>query len=202
MTDFIIDLIAKGGYWGIAFLMALENIFPPIPSEIIMGLGGMAVARGEMQMVPLILAGTTGTLVGNYFWYFIGRWFGYKRFKPIVDRFGRWATLEWEDVEKLHDIFLKYGGGLVFFLRFLPTFRTMISLPAGMVGMNFWKFSIWTFAGSAIWNVILVYVGMWFDNNFSQLDHLVGPVVIAIIVGVVLFYIYRLITWRPRQREE
>ena len=200
MTDFILDLIARGGYWGIAFLMALENIFPPIPSEVIMGLGGMAVARGDMALVPLILAGTAGTTVGNLFWYWIGRKFGYERFKPVIDRFGRWMTLEWEDVEQLHAIFIKYGSGLVFFFRFLPTFRTLISLPAGMVRMNFWKFVAWTFAGSAIWNLILAYTGIWFGNNFEELDKYVGPVVIGVMALVVVLYVYRLFTWKPRAK--
>ena len=154
MTEFILNAIAQGGYIGIFLLMALENVVPPIPSEVIMGLGGMAVARGDMAIVPLVLWGTAGTTAGNYFWYFIGRHIGYQRFRPFIERHGRWLTMEWEDVEKLHRFFCKRGGGVVFVFRFMPTFRTLVSLPAGMTCMPLWRFLVWTFAGSLIWNRI------------------------------------------------
>ena len=155
MTEFILDLIAWGGYFGIFLLMALENIVPPVPSEVIMGLGGMAVARGDMSVVPLIAWGTAGSVVGNYFWYYIGRNIGYERFRPFVERNGRWLTMEWRDVEKIHRFFMKRGGWVIFVFRFMPTFRTVISLPAGMTRMPIWQFVIWTAAGSAIWNTVL-----------------------------------------------
>ncbi len=197
MTEFILEVVARGGYWGIAFLMALENVIPPVPSEVIMGLGGMAVAHGRMSFVPLVLAGTAGTTIGNLFWYWVGRKFGYQRLKPVVDRWGRWLTAEWRDVERLHAFFVKYGGGLVFLFRFLPTFRTMISLPAGMVRMPFWRFVLWTFAGSAIWNSVLAGAGLYFGRNFAELERYVGPVVIALAVAIVVIYVWRVLTWKP-----
>jgi len=200
MTDFILDAIAWGGYVGIFLLMALENVVPPVPSEVIMGLGGMAVARGDMALVPLILWGTAGTTVGNYFWYAVGRRFGYRGLKPFVDRWGRWLTIEWEDVEKLHTFFLRHGGKTVFVFRFLPTFRTMISLPAGMSCMPHWRFTLATFLGSAIWNTVLAGAGLYLGSNFEQLDRYVGPVAIAITVAIVVGYVYRVLTWKPRAR--
>ena len=148
MTEFILDLIAWGGYFGIFLLMALENIVPPVPSEVIMGLGGMAVARGDMSVVPLIAWGTAGSVVGNYFWYYIGRNIGYERFRPFIERNGRWLTMEWSDVEKIHRFFMKRGGWVIFVFRFMPTFRTVISLPAGMTRMPIWQFVIWTAAAA------------------------------------------------------
>ena len=198
MTDIILKLIADAGYLGIAFLMFLENVFPPIPSEVIMGLGGIAVAQGKMNVLPLIIWGTVGTVLGNWVWYWVGRLVGYKRFKPLIDRWGRWLTLDWDEVEKLHTFFLKWGSGIVFFVRFLPTFRTMISLPAGMVVMPQWKFLLWTAAGSAIWNTGLAYAGIWLGNNFEQYSEYFGPVVLAVIAGVVLLYLYRVVTWKPK----
>lgn len=198
MTDFILDAIAWGGYIGIFLLMALENVVPPVPSEVIMGLGGMAVARGDMTIVPLILWGTAGTTAGNYFWYAIGRRFGYNGLKPIVDRWGRVLTVEWEDVEKLHRFFLKHGGKTVFVFRFLPTFRTMISLPAGMACMPHWRFALATFLGSAIWNTVLAGAGYYLGANYDRLDRYVGPAAIALTVAIVIGYIYRVVTWKPR----
>lgn len=200
MTEFVLTIVRQGGYAGIFLLMAIENVFPPIPSELIMGLGGIAVARGDMAFVPLVVVGTAGTTLGNWFWYLVGRKLGVARLKPLVDRHGRWLTADWEDVEKLHRFFLRHGHWLVFVLRFMPTFRTMISLPAGMVAMPQGKFLIWTFAGSAIWNVILGGAGYILGSRFSELERYIGPIAVATVIGMILFYLYRVITWKPRGR--
>jgi membrane protein DedA with SNARE-associated domain len=198
VTAFILELVAWGGYFGIFLLMALENIFPPIPSEVIMGLGGIAVARGDMALVPLIASGTAGTVAGNYFWYAIGRRYGYLGLRPFVERHGRWLTLEWHDVERLHTFFKRHGEWIVFVFRFMPTFRTIISLPAGMTCMPRWRFLLWTAAGAAIWNTILGAAGYYLGANFHELDRYFGPVSVAILVAIVLFYGWRLMTWKPR----
>lgn len=198
MTEFILNLIAWGGYFGIFLLMALENIIPPIPSEVIMGLGGMAVARGDMAIVPLVLIGTAGTTAGNYFWYYLGRRIGYERFRPFIARYGRWLTLEWRDVEAMHRIFLKHGHWIIFVFRFLPAFRTIISLPAGMTRMPLGKFLVWTFAGSAIWNSFLAGAGLTLGLRFEELERFVGPIAVATIVLVVACYLWRVATWTPR----
>ena len=92
MDEIVVRLVELGGYWGIFFLMIAENVFPPIPSELIMGLGGVFVARGTMSFWPLLAVGTAGTVVGNYVWYALGDRLGYKRLRPVVDRWGRWLT--------------------------------------------------------------------------------------------------------------
>lgn len=198
MTEFILNLIAWGGYVGIFILMVLENVFPPIPSEVIMGFGGMAVARGDMAMAPLLIIGTAGTTVGNVFWYAVGRWIGYRRLQPFVERHGRWLTLRWEDVERLHRFFVKHGLAVVFVFRFLPTFRTMISLPAGMAKMGLPRFLIATFLGSAIWNAVLAYAGLLLGSRFAALQDYVGPVAVATTVILVIGYLYRVTTWQSR----
>ena len=198
MTEFILSVIVWGGYVGIFLLMALENIVPPIPSEVIMGLGGIAVARGQMNLVPLVAIGTLGTTVGNYFWYWIGRTLGYARFRPFVERHGRWLTLEWSDVERLQRFFHNRGEWVIFVFRFLPTFRTIISLPAGMGAMPRWRFLLWTFAGSAIWNSVLAGGGIVLGSRFAELERYVGPVAIGTTAAAAAFYLYRVWTWHPR----
>ena len=198
MTDLIITFIAWGGYIGIFLLMALENIFPPIPSEVIMGLGGIAVAQGRMEMVPLLLWGTAGSVVGNYIWYAIGRHFGYLGLRPTVERYSRWLTVEWQDVERLHDFFARHGQWVVFVFRFMPTFRTIVSLPAGMACMPRWRFLLWTAAGAAVWDSILAGAGYYLGTNFRELDRFVGPAAIAIMAVIALAYLWRVITWKPR----
>lgn len=198
MTDFVIDLIAWGGYFGIFVLMVLENVFPPIPSEVIMGLGGIAVARGKMGMVPLIVASTAGTVAGNYFWYAIGRKLGTERLRPFVERHGRWLTMDWEHVQELDRFFKQRGQWVVFVFRFMPAFRTMVSLPAGMTRMPRGRFVLWTAGGSAIWNRGLAYAGYALGANFRELDRYLGPAAIGFGVLLVLIYVWRLATWKPR----
>ncbi|MGB3845326.1 DedA family protein [Sphingopyxis sp. YF1] len=198
MTEFILDLIQSWGYLGIAILMFLENVFPPIPSEVIMGLGGVMVGQGRFDYWTLVTVAVIGTTLGNWVWYWIGRWFGYERLKPLVDRFGRWLTLDWDEVEKMHDWFLKYGSGIVFVCRFLPIARTMISLPAGMVGMNQLKFLLWTAAGSTIWIAALAGAGSWFGRQFHEVERFIGPVALVAIGSIILLYVYRVVTWKPK----
>lgn len=198
MTDLIVALIAWGGYLGIFLLMAIENIFPPIPSEVIMGLGGIAVAQGRMEMVPLLLWGTAGSVAGNYMWYAIGRHFGYLGLRPTAERHSRWLTVEWHDVERLHDFFQRHGQWVVFVFRFMPTFRTIVSLPAGMARMPRWRFLLWTAAGAAVWDSILAGAGYYLGTNFRELDRFVGPAAIGIMAVIALVYLWRVITWKPR----
>lgn len=200
MTDFILDLIEGWGYLGIAFLMFLENVFPPIPSEVIMSLGGVGVAQGRFEFWPLIIVAVIGTTLGNWVWYSIGRWFGYERLKPMVDRHGRWLTMDWDEVEKLHHFFVRHGSGIVFFCRFMPVARTMVSLPAGMVKMSQIKFLIWTAAGSAIWIIALTGAGHWFGKQFSQAEKFIGPVALVSIGLLIAIYLYRVITWKPKHK--
>ena len=198
MTEFILNLIAAGGYLGIFFLMVLENVFPPIPSEVIMGLGGMAVARGDMRLAPLIAVGTIGTTVGNLFWYVLGRRIGYLRFRPFIERHGRWLTLDWPEAERLRRFFMRHGQWIVFVFRFMPAGRTIISLPAGLAHMPLWKFLVWTFLGSAIWNTLLAWAGLYFGANFEELKRYVGPAATALTLVLVLIYLWRVVTWKPR----
>ena len=198
MTEWILETIAAGGYWGIAFLMAVENIFPPIPSELIMGLGGINLAHGRMTFWPLLIAGTIGSTVGNYFWYQVGRQLGYERLRPTVDRFGRWLTLDWPEVERLVGFFNRHGHWIVFTMRFSPVLRTMISLPAGLARMRRVEFIAYTFAGSGIWNLLLIWAGYTLGTNFSALEKYTGPVAVGSMLLIIVYYFWRVATWRPR----
>lgn len=197
ISDWVLWLIDAGGYWGIFALMILENIVPPIPSELIMGLGGIRVAQGQMSVLPLLVAGTAGTTIGNYAWYVLGRRLGFERLRPLVDRFDRWLTVEWRDVERLNSLFRRHGQIIVFVLRFLPAFRTMISLPAGLFRLGHVRFICWTAAGATIWNVILVGAGWGLGQTIKQIDDYLALAINLFIVVAVIGYIWRLIRWRP-----
>lgn len=198
MDELIVSVIERLGYLGIAILMALENIFPPLPSEAIMGAGALAVVNDRMSFWPLLIFGTAGTVAGNYCWFWFGDRVGYEKLGPFVEKWGRWLTLEWEDIERASDFFQKHGAWAVFFLRFFPVMRTMISLPAGLAHMNLWQFLIFTTAGAAIWNAFLILGTQWLVGTFSDVQDLVAWVVIGSLVLAVVAYGWRLYSWKPR----
>ena len=198
MNEWIIRLIEQGGYLGIFALMVIENVFPPIPSEVIMGLGGVAVARGTMSFWPLLAVGTLGSTLGNYVWFLAGDKWGYRRLQPFVDRWGRWLTLEWHDIERATAFFQRHGQWIVFALRFSPFLRTIISLPAGLTHMSHWRFLAFTFAGAAVWNAALIKGGQ-FLARFMESSTLVVDLIVFGCMGLALAgYLYRVLTWKPR----
>lgn len=188
------------GYWGVFLLMVLENVIPPVPSEAIMGIAGIAVAQGRMDFALLVLVGTLGCTVGNLFWWEISRRLGYHRFKPMIDRWGRWLTIEWEDVERLRRYFDRWGGITVLVFRFMPIGRTVISIPAGLMHMPLGRFMLYTTIGSAVWNAILVAVGYYLGTTFDAIEHYIAPLVIAFVVLAVTGYVWRILTWKPRSQ--
>ena len=200
MDEFIIRAIEQGGYWGIFFLMALENIVPPVPSELIMGIGGVLVARGSMEFWPLLLVGTIGSTAGNYAWYWVGDKFGYARLEPFIERWGRWLTLDWVHIEQASRFFRRYGHWVIFFLRFSPFLRTIISLPAGLTHMSLMKFLAFTFAGSAVWNVLLIKGGQWLGHYLADSQHVLTWIIAGLVIASLIGYVWRLMTWEPRPR--
>ncbi len=200
MDEIIIEAIERSGYLGIFLLMALENIIPPVPSEVIMGIGGVLVARGSMDFWPLLLAGTTGATAGNYVLFWIGQKYGYRRLEPLVARWGRWLTVEWEHIEKASDFLRRRGHWVVFFLRFSPVLRSVISLPAGLAHMPTFKFLAFTFAGASLWNVALIKGGEWLAGFLIESQDTLGWIIVGLVVLSVIAYVWRLATWEPRAK--
>jgi membrane protein DedA with SNARE-associated domain len=197
MTDFLLELLDKGGYLGIFVLMILENVFPPVPSEVIMGGAGLLVAKGQMTFGAVWIVATAGTVVGNLFWYWIGVRWSEEQLKRIIDRWGRWLTFEWDEFTKARDIFRKYGDWIVFLLRFSPLLRTIVSLPAGLARMKLWRFCLFTALGSGIWNAILIFGGQAAAPLVERFEKLAGYGVVGVVVLGVAIYVYRVVTWKP-----
>ena len=198
MSDWITNLIEQTGYLGVAFLMFLETMFPPIPSEVIMPVAGLQAAKGHLSLWGVIAAGTAGAMLGNYFWYLAARVIGIDRFRPLIERWGRWLTVDWYEVERAEKLFGKYGSAFVFFGRMLPTMRSLISIPAGMLKMRLSSFVIWSTIGTAGWTALLTFSGWVLGRNFDRVDDYVGPVSMAVIVIIIAAYVWRVIFWRPR----
>jgi membrane protein DedA with SNARE-associated domain len=199
MSDWIVRLIEDAGYLGIAFLMFLETVFPPIPSEIIMTVAGLGASKGKMNIIAVIASGTAGAMLGNYFWYLVARVIGVDRLKPFIVRWGRFLTLDWREIEKAERLFGTQGWAIVFFGRMLPTLRSLISIPAGLLKMRLSTFVFWSTIGTAGWTALLGLAGYVMGKSFEQVDAFVGPIATAVIVVIVIGYLWRLITWTPHK---
>ena len=197
MAEWVFRIVEWGGYWGVALLMFLETVFPPIPSEVVMPLAGVVAARGHLSLTAVIIAGTLGSMLGNLLWYGVAHWLGLTRFRPLIDRYGRWLTLDWAEIERAHRLFDTRGRMIVFVGRMLPTIRTLVSIPAGLLKMRFMPFMFWSTLGSMIWTAGLAVAGWVLGHEFSRVETVLGPVSLILIVGIALWYFYRVITWRP-----
>lgn len=200
MTDWVFRLIDQTGYLGVALLMFLETVFPPIPSEVIMPIAGMRAAQGPLSIWGVIASGTAGAMLGNYFWYAAARVIGIARFRPFIEKYGRWLTIDWPDVEKAEALFGRFGGWLVGVGRIMPTVRSLVSIPAGLLNMRLKTFFIWSTVGTTIWSSGLAIAGYLLGLRFENIEAVVGPVSTAIIAAIILTYIWRQLTWRRRHR--
>jgi membrane protein DedA with SNARE-associated domain len=198
MSDWIVDLIDQTGYLGVGFLMFLETVFPPIPSEVIMPNAGVAAAQGKLALAGVIASGTTGAMFGNIFWYLFARVIGLVRFRPFIEKHGRWLTLDWYDIEKAEKLFGRFGSVIVGVGRLLPTIRSVVSIPAGLLHMRLKSFLFWSTIGTAGWTAALAVAGYLLGKQFEDINKVLGPLSTAIIVFIVLAYVWRQLTWRKR----
>ena len=197
MADWVIRLIGQSGYLGVAFLMFLETVFPPIPSEVIMSVAGVAAAKGELGLGGAIASGTAGAMLGNTVWYLAARALGVIRLRPIVDRYGRWLTMDWAEVQRAERWFLDRGMLFVGVGRMIPTVRSLVSVPAGLLHMRFRTFFIASTIGTAGWTAALALAGYWLRERFSEVDRWIGPVANWILVVMVGYYLWRVATYKP-----
>lgn len=198
MGDWTTQLIDAGGYTGVFLLMFLETIFPPIPSEVIMPMAGARAEAGTMNLWGVILSGTAGAMLGNLFWYALARVIGIVRFKPWITRYGRWLTMDWDDVEKTQKLFARYGGLIVGLGRLLPTIRSIVSIPAGLLDMRLRTFLLWSTLGTALWTALLAGAGWGLGHAVQDVEKVLGPLSTTIIVLIVIAYVWRQLTWRRR----
>lgn len=197
MDDWIIRLVDSAGYWGVALLMFLETVFPPVPSEVIMTVAGVSASRGNMTFAGVVAAGTAGAMLGNYLWFWLAIKFGSDRLRRFADRHGRWLTLSWKEIERGHELFKKHGSIIVLVARMLPTLRSLISIPAGIFGMSHRRFLIFSTIGTAGWSAALAGAGYVLGSQFKDVEKILGPLSTAVIALIVLGYLWRLIRWKP-----
>lgn len=202
MFEWISTTMASLGSAGVALLMFLENVFPPIPSELIMPLAGFLSERGQLGFWPAVLAGTVGSLSGAVGWYWVGRSVGERRLRAWVDDHGRWLTLSCSDLDRTKEWFDRHGASAVFIGRLIPGLRTFISVPAGFAEMRFVPFVFYSALGTAIWTGALAAAGRWLGRGYDQVSGYLEPVSWAVLAGVLLLYVYRVIRWRRSDAPE
>ena len=195
------------GYGASFAAMFLENLFPPIPSELIMPLGGFYVQQGQLQFIPVVLAGLIGTVLGALPWYGIGRLINEQRIEQWLEKHGRWIGISTEELARSRRWFSRYGTALVFWGRLVPGIRTLISVPAGIELMPMAPFLIWTTAGSLIWTLLLTIAGMVLGEGYSNVEVWIDPVSKVIKVGLVVAVLaggiwLALRIWRRRQSSD
>ena len=198
MQELVIQIIEQWGYIGVAFLIAVENIFPPIPSEVILAFGGFMTSQTTLNAVGVIVSATIGSTVGAIVLYLIGRILNKERLERIVSgKIGKVLRLKASDIEKADKWFDTKGQKTVFICRFIPIVRSLISIPAGMSEMNFLKFLLYTVLGSTIWNTVLVLLGKELGDSwkrvvevFDNFSHII-LVVLIIVVAFGIFWFYK-----------
>ena len=182
------------GYVGIALLMFLDNIFPPIPSEIIMPSAGYTASQGTLTLMGVIMAGSIGSLLAAAVLYWIGYQFSHAAIFRFVDRYGKYLFIKTEDVKKSLHWFEQHGHRIVFFGRMVPAVRSLISIPAGMSRMPFWKFMLFSGLGTVIWTTFLACVGFYFGENqafMQQIFSRVGYVILSLVLLGIIVVMYK-----------
>lgn len=200
MVDFILELISSSGYVGVFLLMALENIFPPIPSEMIMPFAGFVASKGDLNVVGVLLAGTAGSVVGALPWYYAGKRLGRERLTRAASRYGRWLTVTPQEIEKSIIAFEKHGKISVLFGRIVPAVRTLVSVPAGLTKMPLLTFVAYTTAGSLLWSGALAAAGYLLQRNYGLVAGYVDPAAKAVVALIVIAYLYRFFTYGNREK--
>ncbi|MFP7492256.1 DedA family protein [Terribacillus saccharophilus] len=195
MDNWITQFMEQFGYFAIVLLMAGENVFPPIPSEIILLFGGFLTTTSDsVTAVGVIIAATIGAVIGAIILYGIGLLLDVERLEKIVGRWGHILRIKKEDIHKADAWFDKYGVWTIFLCRFVPVIRSLISIPAGMSNMNFPLFLIFTTLGTLIWNTVLVLLGMWLGESWTTVETYLGyyqdVVIVVLAILIVLFVIW------------
>lgn len=195
MAGWVMSVMEEGGHLTVALLMLLENLFPPIPSELVMPLAGFMAQRGDLNIVLVVVSGSVGSVAGAVFWYLVGRWIGCERLKRAARRYGRWITLSPKEIDRADAWFDRHGGKAVFVGRLVPAVRTLISVPAGISDMPVRRFLVYTSAGTTLWTGLLAVAGWLLGDQYGQASSWLGPASNVILGILVLVYLYRVATF-------
>lgn len=198
MFDWILRIIENLGYFGLAFLMLIENVFPPIPSEIVMPLAGFLAARGTFSVWLVILAGSAGSLAGALFWFWVGQRVGRDKLMAFAESHGRWIAMAPSDIKRAEDWFHRHGKSAVFIGRLIPGVRSLISVPAGLANMNFVVFLLYSALGTVLWTGLLAVAGFVLKSQYQKVENWLNPVSWGVVLFLFVWYIYGVLTFDKR----
>jgi len=201
MLEWITNTINSLGYVGIALLMFVENLFPPIPSELIMPLAGFTASAtpDKLNIFGVFFAGLVGSVAGALVWYYPGKFLGENRLKSWADKYGKWLTISSKDITKAKQWFDSQGGKAVMFGRLVPGIRTLISVPAGISKMNLLPFLFYTSLGSAAWVGLLTYSGYALGEQYELVDKYLAPVSKIVLGSLVLAFVVWMLNRRRKR---
>ena len=188
VEDWIFQVISTLGYLGLALLLVAENLFPPIPSEVVLPLAGFVVGRGDLGFLQALLASTTGSVVGALILYALGRYGG----RGLVLRYGSWLRVSATELERAEGWFRRYGGWVVLGARVVPFARSIVSIPAGTMQMPLIRFTVLTALGSGVWNVLLIGAGVSLGANWTRISSWIGSysdVVLILLAGAAAVFL-------------
>lgn len=202
LVEWATSVVETLGYGGVAFLVALENLFPPIPSEVVLPLAGFVSAGDGTSLVGMIIAATIGSMVGAFILYGIAAAIGPLRLRALVVRYGRWFGLDEADLDKTEEWFDRRASLAVLLCRCVPLMRSLVSIPAGFRRMRLAPFSLYTLLGSLVWNVLLIGAGYLLGEQWDQVEEpleLFQKLVLAVLGVAIAWFVWRRIV-RPRIR--
>ncbi|MFD3810633.1 DedA family protein [Rhodococcus sp. NPDC058639] len=200
LAGWALDLMDRLGGVGAGLAIALENFFPPLPSEVILPLAGFAASLGSFTLFGALFWTTLGSVLGALGLYSLGRWVGEDRLRKVMHRL---PLVDVEDLDRTTEWFRKHGRKAVFFGRMVPIFRSLISIPAGVTRMPLWQFTAFTTAGSLVWNTIFVFAGYQLGENWQKVEpyaEILQYVVLAVVVVVVGYGVQRRVRSRRAQK--
>jgi membrane protein DedA with SNARE-associated domain len=198
VVNWALSIIQRLGYVGIAGLLVLENLVPPIPSELILPLAGFLAGRGELSLTWAWGAATAGSVLGALVLYGMGREVGEQRLREFVRRWGRWLVLSEDDLCRGQQWFERHGGKTVLICRLVPFLRSVISIPAGLEGMPLWRFVLYTAIGSGLWNAGLIGAGWWLGGQWQQVQQYAKVFGYAGLLGIGAWIAWEL--WQHKRR--
>lgn len=189
MNQLFLNLIEKFGSFGIFLLIFIENIFPPIPSEAVLGIGGLFISKTQLTFVSVLFAATMGSILGAVALYYIGKYINSPKVRNVFIGKDKLLRVDNNSLSKIKNIYVKHERISVFFLRMVPIFRSIVSIPAGMFGMNLIEFIVLTALGSLIWNAIIIFAGMKLGENWTYIETIIKDYTLVIIALVVIIFI-------------
>jgi membrane protein DedA with SNARE-associated domain len=196
LASWVTDLVHTFGYPGVAFAVAAENIFPPIPSEVVLPLAGFLAGQGRFSFILVIIAATIGSVIGALALYAVGRWLGEPRMRRFVCRYGGWFLVTEDDFDTSLDWFSRHGRKSVMLGRVVPLVRSLVSIPAGIAGIPLLPFVVYSAIGSAVWNTILISAGWILGDQWDRVENYTRPLTYLVLVAGAVFVAW--FVWKRR----